>query len=299
MSNMHHFPGGIPGILGQSFKYLSLPAEDYHSGIDVQSCSLLKPMLISPAHYQAQFFESRETSAAMEFGTLIHTLVLEPSLFMAQYAVFPGKRNARDKDFKAFCTANPGKMVIDDVSLQTARILVDKILHRTFRGRLFGDYVAEGEPEVSIYFSDPVTGVQCRTRIDLLHPEYLFDLKTSAFIVLREWLRHAISLDYDLQAYMYSLGHCLLAGRQTPLPFVFITAESDRPFSVSSFTAGESFLTEGGRKYREAISGYAACTAVQHWPDAGVETTLELEYWQSGAAAVQAWRADLPAVLPG
>lgn len=298
MKNRHPAICGIPGVLGQSVKYSALPAADYHADIDVQSCSLLKPMLTSPAHYQAQFFEVRESTPAMEFGTLIHTLVLEPHLFLAQYAVFPGKRNGRDKDFKAFCAANMGKSVIDEVVLGAARILVDKILHRMFRGRPFGDYLSEGEPEASIYFADPVTGVQCRIRIDLLHPEFLFDLKTSAFIAERDWVRHALSLDYDLQAYMYSLGLCLFTGRQTPVPFVFITAESDLPFSVSAFTAGESFLVEGGRKYREAISAFTACNSVGHWPDAGAETTIELDYWQAGKASTPAWRTSLTPVQP-
>lgn len=298
MNNPHATFGETLGVFGQSTKYLSLPAANYHSDIDVQSCSLLKPMLVSPAHYRCQFFELRKTSPAMEFGTLIHTLVLEPHLFLSQYAVFSGKRDGRDKEYKAFCATNPGKTVIDDVALQTARILTDKILHRIFRGRMFGDYLAEGEPEASIYFTDPSTDIRCRVRVDLLHPEYLFDLKTSAFIAIREWLRHALSLDYDLQAYMYALGHCLFSGREKPLPFVFITAESDRPFSVSSFMVGESFIAEGGRKYREAMSGLSACSAVGHWPDAGADATLDLEHWQSGTSGTPAWISNLAVATP-
>ncbi len=285
----------LAGALADSWKVLNLPAHEYHSDIDIQSCSLLKAMLVSPAHYKAQFFENRSSSKAKDFGTLIHTLVLEPQAFAARYAVYQGVMDGRDAKFKAFSEAHPLQTIIDDVSLQAARRMADKILERRFRGRPFGDYLAEGEKEVTIYYADPATGVRCRVRIDLLHPEFVFDLKTALSVVQSEWLRQALRLDYDLQSYMYSLAECLWSGRQSPLPFAFIVGENTSPHSVSAFTAGESFLTKGGRKYQEAIGAYAACSKVNHWPDLGEEATLELEHWMvaSSAANEPAWRTQL------
>jgi len=124
--------------------------------------------------------------------------------------------DGRDAKFKAFSEAHPLQAIIDDVSLQAARRMADKILERRFRGRLFGDYLAEGEKEVTIYYTDPATGVRCRVRIDLLHPEFVFDLKTALSVVQSEWLRQALRLDYDLQSCMYSLAECLWSGRQSP-----------------------------------------------------------------------------------
>lgn len=286
------------GALAQSFKINNLPAEHYHAGVDIQSCSLLKPMLVSPAHYAAQFLQDRgEDTASMEFGRLIHCLVLEPHMFAAEYAVFSGKPDRRDREFKAFAAANAGKVVVDERALRDARTLTDRILTKVIRGRPFGDYVAEGEPEASIYYTDPTTGVCCRTRLDLRHPEFIFDLKTTMHSGQKEWVRQAVGLDYDMQAYMYSLAECLFAGREVALPFIFVAAESSAPYSVSAFTAGESFLSEGARKYQEALGGYAACSKVNLWPDAGVEATIELDHWQVNTA-VPGWREGLAAVLP-
>jgi hypothetical protein len=284
----------LSGALADSRKVLNLPAAQYHDDIDVQSCSLLKPMLASPAHYKAQFFENRASSKAKGFGTLIHTLVLEPQTLASRYAVYPGLKDGREAEYKAFVQAHPLQTVIADVPLQAARRMAEKILERRFRGRRFGDYLAEGEKEVTIYYTDPTTGVRCRVRIDLLHPEFVFDLKTALSVVQGEWLRQALSLDYDLQSYMYSLAECLWAGRQSPLPFVFVVGENTCPHSVSAFTAGESFLVKGGRKYQEAIGAYAACSKVNHWPDLGCEETLELEHWMAASAANEpAWRSEL------
>lgn len=282
-----------PGALAESLKVLNLPSQDYHTDLAVQSCSLLKPMLISPAHYRAQFFETHASTKAKDFGTLIHTLVLEPQTFASRYAVYAGVKDGRDPEFKAFTKAHAGQTVIDDVALQDAKRMCEKILERRFRGRRFADFLAEGEKEATIYYTDPSTGVRCRVRVDLLHPEFVFDLKTALSVIQAEWLRQAVSLHYDLQSYMYSLAVCLFAGHEKPLPFVFIAAENTAPYSVSAFTAGESFLSRGGRKYQEALSAYAACSQVNHWPDLGEEATVELEHWMVGAANEPAWRASL------
>lgn len=284
-----------PGQLADSLKIVNLPAEDYHRDIAVQSCSLLKPLLISPAHYKEQFFEASAPSKAKDFGTLIHTLVLEPQTFAARYAVYEGIKDGRDADFKAFVKAHPGQLVIDDISLQSAKRLAEKVLERRVRGRPFADYLAEGEKEVTIYFTDPTTGVRCRVRIDLLHPEFVFDLKTALSVVEGEWLRQALNLNYDLQSYMYSLAECLFSGRERPLPFVFVVGENSGPYSVSAYTAGESFIAKGGKKYQEVIAAYAACSQQDYWPDLGKESVLELDHWMVGATSESAWRIAPPA----
>jgi hypothetical protein len=63
--------------------------------------------------------------------------------------------------------------------MHQARSLAQQVLDKPFKGRPFGCYVEEGVPEVTFFYSDPVTGVPCRARLDLWHPDLLFDLKTT------------------------------------------------------------------------------------------------------------------------
>lgn len=282
----------IKGVLGESELFVGLDPRAYHADVTVQSCSLLKPILVSPAHYRAQFFSDRSSTKFMDFGTLIHALVLEPSTFGAGYAVFPGKTDKRSDEYKAFARANVGRIVIDEVAFHIAKNLADRILSRSYKGRPFGDYVKEGIPEASIYYTDPATNVRCRARIDLLHPEFTFDLKTTICAERTAWVRQASSLDYDMQAYMYCLCVSLFYGHTKPKPFVFIAGENAAPYSVSAFTAGPTFIEEGGRKYQEALTAYAACSAVNHWPDASSEEIVELEHWQVRHSS-PAWRKSL------
>jgi hypothetical protein len=299
--NITNIPRTTQGVLAGSRKIVELPAEDYHADLSAQSCSLLKAMLVSPAHYQAQFLKPRAPTEAMDFGTLVHTLVLEPHRLALNYAVYPGKKDGRDSDYKEFARVHPGQGLIDEVQLHEARTLVERLLHRPVRrapndpGRPFGEYLAEGEREASIFFNDPITGVTCRVRVDLLHPEVIFDLKTANVVARDPWLRQALQLHYDMQTYMYSLAVCLFNGQQAPLPFKFLVGESARPYSTSVYTAGESFMKEGAAKYARALGAYAACGQVQHWPDQGEDDTLELDPWMVKAAATAGWQDMLAA----
>lgn len=289
----------VSGKLSNSRKVLGLPASDYHHDLDIQSCSLLKAMLESPAHYDYQFTNPRKKSKAMDFGSLVHTLVLEPHKLPLEYAIYPDKRDGRDSAFKAFCKQHETKIVVDEIELQEARFLTERILGRAIRlrpgqpGRPFGRYLEESEREVSIYYDDPETGIQCRVRFDALHPEAAFDLKKSAEVTLTPWLRAGIRLHYDLQAHMYSLAEMLFSDRRKPLPFVFVAGELARPYSVSVFTAGESFLREGAIKYARAMGSIAACRQVHHWPDQSEDAVLELEPWMANAADEPGWRTHL------
>lgn len=296
-----NFPIRSPGRLANSLKLVKLSASEYHSDVGVQSCSQLKAMLNSPAHYQLQFTERSGSTESMAFGSLVHTLLLEPNLLPFEYAVYPGKRDGRDAAVKEFARQHSGKFVLDEVELQQARLVADRVLHRRIRigtqdtGRSFGQFLEEAEREVTIYFDDPTTGVRCRTRLDIRHPEVLFDLKTAVDVGRVPWLRSALRLHYDMQAYMYSLADCLHEGRERPLPFIFLAAANELPYSVSVFTAGETFMKEGALKYARALGAYQACTQVELWPDQGEDAVLELDPWQARASEEPGWRRQLEA----
>ncbi len=271
-----------PGSLANSRKILNLDDSLYHSDLHIQSCSMLKGMMDSPAHYQRSLIARRNSTKKMDFGSLVHLLTLEPHLLLAKVAIYPGT-SPSIKESREFAQAHIGMMIFDEPTFHMAEAARDRLINTRVMGRPFGDFLSEGEAEASIYFTDPDTGVECRTRIDLRHPEANFDLKTTAYVQSEAWRRHALSLHYDMQAYMYSLADCLYAGREEPLPFVFMSVENDYPLSTHARRAGLSFMTEGGRKYKHAISAYAACASTDYWPSPGGEEVIEITPWQCSA----------------
>jgi hypothetical protein len=280
------------GAQPDSSQTLHLPNAHYHAEKDRQSCSMLKQLLVSPAHYQQQFFAASPHSAAMNFGSLIHTLVLEPRLFHLQYAVWPAEVRTTTKEGKLLAALDPGKTWLTDIELHEAQQFSDQILYRTFKGRAFGRYLEEGLPEATFHYTDPDTGVPCRVRHDLWHPDFIFDLKTTRHAQARRFAHAAVDLHYDLQAFMYSYAESLFAGRAALRPFVFIAAESTPPYSVSARPASAAFIDNGRDKYRQALTTYAGCVQVDYWPDAGVEEELDIEPWQAVGHADTYWSAS-------
>ena len=271
----------VEGALAGAYKVRNQPAHEYHAQVDVQSCSMLKHLLISPAHYaHALLRPGSAATKALEFGTLVHTLCLEPHRFFSEFAIYPGAKAPRDADFAAFQKERPGQTVVDEPTFTLAKHAVERLKHQRVMGRPFGDFVAEGEAEVSVYYTDPTVDVPCRVRVDLLHPQGIFDVKTTAFASSPAWVRQALGLHYDMQSYMYALAECLFSGRSTPLPFVFMTVENAAPLSTSARRAGLSFLEEGARKYQHALAAYKACLITDAWPGPGGEETIEIAPWQ-------------------
>jgi hypothetical protein len=272
--------GAAPG----SRLYATLPAANYHADRDALSCSMLKPLLKSPAHFQANLMSIVGATKAMDFGSLVHGLVLEPHLVGSEFAVYPGIADGRSSEYKSYLEKHASLCVVDEPTFERGRKLAEKILHRIVFGRPFGDYVAEGIPEASIYVVEPTTGLLLRTRMDLYHPEFSFDLKTTRHSMVHDFVRDAVAMDYDFQAFMYTFARALYEGGTKPAKFVFVAAESDDPSSIHQVTAGESFMNNGAKKFQEALSVYSACTQSGFWPDSSGNVEAEIEPWQSFSA---------------
>lgn len=269
-----------PGKECESVLFAKLPASVYHADRDALSCSMLKPLLISPAHFQASLVEISSSSAAKDFGSLVHLLLLEPERTGAELAVFPGVGNGRDRAYKAFLEANCHRLAVDEPTLAEARRLVQKIASTKFRGRALIKFIEESRTECSVYFTEPNTKLRLRVRFDAYHPDISFDLKTTRRGDTAGFAGDAVDMHYDLQAYMYSLARRALEGTELMAPFVFIAAETATPNSISTHLAGESFLENGALKFQECLATYQACTIVDHWPDMSCHTTLEIAHWQ-------------------
>jgi hypothetical protein len=278
-----------PGSANESVMFPKLPAHVYHADRDALSCSMLKPLLISPAHFQASLLTTGSSSAAKDLGSLVHLLLLEPELINSEVAVYPGIGCARDREYKKFLADNSHRLAVDEPTLASARRLVQKVANTLFRGRRVLHFIEESMTECSVYFTEPVTGLRLRVRFDAYHPDFSFDLKTTRHATPAAFARDAVEFGYDLQAYMYSLARCAFEGKAEPVPFVFITAETSVPNSVCVHTAGTTFLENGAAKLQECLATFKACTSVAHWPDLSCQTTLEINHWQQFVPG-QEWR---------
>lgn len=283
-----------PGYGADSLLFRSMPASAYHADRDALSCSMIKPLLLSPAHFQTGLGACEKSSPAKAFGSLLHLLVLQPELTGQEVAVFPGVADGRGKAFGEFEDLQLGKLVVDEPTFACALRLAEKVAATTFKGRRLQHFLEEAIPEATIYFTEPTTRLRMRVRLDSFHPDISFDLKSTRHACSRAFARDSVDMHYDLQAFMYSLGRCLYEGSEKPKPFVFIAAESSAPHSVSTFTASSAFMGNGAMKFQACATAFAACTKADYWPDLSSEGELDIEPWQQFSSK-GGWQAALPA----
>lgn len=283
----------LPGQAGDSCLFKNLPSHEYHADRDALSCSLLKPLLVSPAHFQAGLVAASRASRAMDFGSLVHLLFLQPRAAAQELAVYPGVADRTD-NFKDFEAEHCDRLVVDEPTFARGRRVAEKLAQTTYKGRPLQRFIEESVTEATIYFTEPVTRLRMRARIDAYHPDITFDLKSTRHGSMRAFARDAVDMDYDLQAYMYSLARCMYEGRTTAPPFVFIAAESTAPHSVSTLEAGENFMGNGALKFKACAAAFKACTDTGLWPDLGTDSVLELEPWQQFSAS-SGWQLGLAA----
>jgi exodeoxyribonuclease VIII len=281
----------VSGAAEGAFRVENLPAPLYHCDLERHSCSLLKHMLVSPAHYMQQSTAHAPSSPAMEFGSLVHLLILEPQQLPFRYAVIPGSARPSAAERREAQALYPGLQILTEVQLHEARIAAEKVMHRQVRGRPFQRFVEEGLREVTFFYRDPVTELPCRVRMDLWHPDAIFDLKTTRHIEVADFSRACLALHYDLQAYMYCLADARFEGRDCARDFVFLAVQSERPHPVHVLASGASFMANGEAKYVRAMAHMRACAETDFWPDNSTDGTLEILPWQAFEASASS-RAD-------
>jgi hypothetical protein len=253
-----------PGI------YAGLSNSDYHAGPGV-SKSQLDKLAKSPFHYHAHYLSLKRVSTyetpAMRFGTAVHTAILEPEIF-AGWVVMPDVdgRTKEGKAAKALAleeAASRGVEVIaaDDYEKVTA------IADSFSRHKHLATFLDTGHAELSVYWTDPDTGILCRCRPDWLAPDCVLDLKTTEDASPRAFQRSAYGWRYWVQAAYYLDG--LAANGVDASGFVFAAIEKSEPYACAGYAASEAMIAAGREEYRRLLRTLRQCQDDDHWPGYG------------------------------
>ena len=155
--------------------------------------------------------------------------------------------------------------------------------HPTY-GRLFD--AERGDAEVSAFWTDPRTGVQCRARFDFLPQPVdgrrliVADYKTTTDPEPGAFARDAAKYGYPMQADWYLRGVRALDLDDDP-QFVFVAQSTTPPYlvSVTYLTADDLHLAH--HRNRIALNTFRACTESDHWPGYDDVTALPMPtYWR-------------------
>ena len=271
-----------------------LPAKEYHSGPEVSS-SQLQHLLRSPAHYQAR---ANETTAAMAFGSLFHTIALEPEELdnvMVQLPDGNWNQKAYKMDVRDFLAARgvdlPDEFVKDDVikavhaagllmpsdaDIDNCRSMADAIWESDF-GQRIAQAPGAKYVESSIFYTERVTfedgqtvDIPCRTRPDLTmqtgESMTVIDLKSTRNAAAGSFSKSISNFGYDRQAYMYLRAMRTIDPFGDEPTFIIGACEGYAPFAVAWYEISDEFLVQGARQYEAAMATYATCTLTGEWP---------------------------------
>jgi hypothetical protein len=263
--------------------YYDLSHDDYHAMQGYVSNSYLSRLAICPAAAKVP----QEETDAMTFGRAFHSFILDGlTAFSRDVAILP-ELNLRTNDGKAaklaFQEANKGKAIISADDLKAIMEMDRSVKAHPMAKNLIGI----GANEVSIFWTDPFSGLSCKARPDTIPGQAtLVDLKKCKDASPKGFLRSIIQYRYFVQAAFYLDGMSKVSNEKFDV-FAFIAIESAEPYRVGVYTVSQDFINYGRSEYRRLISIEAQCRIDNNWPNYTENEAMELDIpkWLSCEAA--------------
>jgi len=248
-----------------------LSNKEYHE-LNSISSSFVKTLAISPAHAKNSLEVKFEASSAMNLGTVVHSLVLEPENFDNDIIVLP--EDAPRKPSKAQINAKKpspatteaiewwdefnleaeGKLIIspDEYSKAT------RIAESVFNHSVAKDLLTNGVAEQSVMFE--LEGLDCRCRPDYFKGDVVVDLKTAVDASPSGFASAVAKYRYDIQQSFYMSG-CEFAKQ-----FIFVVVETKSPYAVGVYELSADDVLSANEKVSKLLHKWKACEDIGHYP---------------------------------
>ena len=239
------------------------------------NASSLVEMAKSPKHYAHGLRHRRGDTAALRLGRAAHTLVLEPERFADSYAVSPFD-SFRTNEAKAWRAAQEAarRTVLTAEQLDEARAVAAAV-HAAPEAM---EWLREGQAEVTLRWTDSITGLKCKGRADWIG-RALVDLKTTRDVMVRRFEAQSADLHYHLKLAWYRDAIQAITGKR--LPVVIVAVETEPPHDVVVFEVPEDVLEVGRAAYSALLDRVAICRETNNWPgiSGGQVLRLRLPRW--------------------
>lgn len=242
------------------------------------NASSLKLAAISPLHCHYGKTHDRPDTPSMGKGRAAHCATLEPDEFPRRYTVWRDAR--RGKPWMEFSEAatDAGLEILTQAEYDDVLAIRDAVRAHPVAAR----YLADGNAEETITWTDDATGLLCKARLDFRVPQFtpaaVVDLKTARDIGDRAFGRQTHDLLYYMSAAHYLNGCRAVYGHNHE--FIFIAVESNPPHDVRCGPLSEDALYCGEQEAARLLRLVADCTASGEWPGAYPdEDTFDLPAW--------------------
>jgi hypothetical protein len=214
----------------------------------------------SPKHAKLGLKEETE---ALTTGTNAHSVVLEGVDPNTAFAPYDGvRRGAKWEAFKAEAKEadkTPVTRKDFDATLAMSKAVPSDIQK----------IIRESKVELAVFFDmhniDEGETLPCKALIDCLHPEAIYDYKTTSKGVDSRSFKSTVGkYFYDLQAAWYQMAVESLTGVKKP--FYWIVQESTAPYDVNVFRASDELLSNGYSWLHYGVGKYMDCVRNDNFP---------------------------------
>lgn len=241
--------------------------DTYHATRPILSSGGIRKLIESPKKFHAEYIcgiKSKPTKA-MEFGTIVHKILLQGSKYRDLVRVKPDFGDLRNKANKErsndWINDQPfGAIFLTEEEDYLVKSMIEGIL---FHPRA-KHYLKNGMPEMSGYFMK--NGIQCKIKPDFINSKgLLVDLKTTIRSDERSFSAQAWREGYHIQAAFYLMGMEEITGRKHEL-FSIIAVEKSYPSEVTVCDISEFTLEQARADIEMAFTRLKNCIDSNEWP---------------------------------
>jgi hypothetical protein len=263
-----------------------LPEADYRAHPAFANSDLKTIRTQSPAHLQWRRTHPDKDTPAKREGRILHCAILEPHAYNARYTVLPS--DAPDKPTAAMIEAaakgtanpnsvyrvtwwadwnasNPNKELIAAEDYDRHMYIAEAIrTHPELRAYFEG----EGESELSVFATDPITGlpVKCRPdrRVQVGGFRVVLDIKSAESAQPEAFERACENYGYWQGAAFYTDVN-EWAGDPLDL-YLLVAFEKEGPYGVTVHEVSPEAMNDGRAQYRAALDLAKHCVDTGEWP---------------------------------
>ena len=262
--------------------------EDYHADREYISSSALKLILRDPKEYFKRYVKGDKdpttSRAAFDFGTYIHSLILEPDTIEKEFAIFEGA-SRRGKVYEEFKENNEGKIIITKSQNEKAKSMIEAFKENKKANNIIDLENGIAEQTICTKLED----VKIKIRADYNHQTtamlndeiypfgLIVDIKTTSDPIDKFSVGKTIArYDYDLSAALYI--DVLEQQLEVPQTFIFCFM-SKTTNEVEVYQASDEMIENGRRKYKSALKKLKEARKTGIYYNEDVIPTVNLPYW--------------------
>lgn len=250
-------------------------AEDAYHAHPALSSTGARLLLRSPRKYLYEQEHPRPDTQALDVGSAAHAKVLGVGAGIATYPpehLTPSGNVSTKAATVAWATEQraAGLIPVSPNDVAAIDAMAEAVLAHPTARRLLE---AEGQSEVSVFWTDPDTGVRCRARFDRLPDSDTItaggrpiglDLKTARDASRSGFRRAVAEHGYHVQQEFYRDGYEIATGLRPA--FVFVAVEKEPPYLVAVHQLDTQASKWGKRRAELARQILRDCLDAGVWP---------------------------------